>query len=103
MRVQLLYFPGCPNLDAARGALDRALSALGLLYRIEEVDVTDESTPEELRGWGSPTVLIDGTDVGGEIEPTGAVCRLYTGDVRGAPSDAAICAALLHRAPRRTG
>jgi mercuric ion transport protein len=92
MKVQLLYFPGCPNVDAARDVLRRAL--VGRRAIVQEIDTTATSTPERLRGWGSPTILVDGIDVADE-KPSGQCCRLYLGaEVRGAPSEAVIRAAL---------
>jgi mercuric ion transport protein len=102
MTVQLLFFPGCPNVDATRAALRRALAATGLPDAFEELDATAPTTPESLRAWGSPTVLVDGADVAGG-DPSGASCRLYVGaDGRpaGVPSDALIRRAL-ERANRR--
>jgi len=98
MKVQLLYFPGCPNADAARAALRRSLDALRLRVPIEEIDVTAGDGPQHLRDWGSPTILVDGVDVGGQRASTGASCRLYAvgGDPesRGVPPEGAIRAAL---------
>jgi hypothetical protein len=98
MKVQLLFFPGCSNAEAARAALRHSLEASRLRVAIEEVDVTAADAPHHLRDWGSPTILIDGVDVGGERAPTGASCRLYTvgGDPksRGVPADALIRSAL---------
>jgi len=94
MLVQLLFFPDCPNVDAARNTLRQALSKLEDAPAVVEVDVTGPGTPPELRSWGSPTILIDGADVAGG-DPTGSCCRLYPrSDVRGAPSLALIEAAL---------
>src|SRR5919204_2659894 len=103
MTVQLLFFPGCPNIDATRAAVRRALAATGLPDRFEEIDATAPTTPEPLRVWGSPTVLVDGADVAGG-EPAGASCRLYAGaDGRptGVPSDAVIRKALARAKGRR--
>ncbi len=83
MKVQLLSFPGCPNADAAREALRRSLLAAGLPPRFEEMDVTAQGTPERLRAWGSPTILVDGRDVA-DAAPTGPSCRLYPGPEGGA-------------------
>ena len=56
--------------------------------------MTDERTPEPLRLWGFPTILINGVDVGGG-RPSGSSCRLYPhSENPGAPSDAMIDAAL---------
>jgi len=81
MRVQLLYFEGCPHVNAARRVLRAALGGAGVgEVVVEEVDVEAPSTPPEFRGWGSPTILIDGVDVAGERVPQGLTCRLYEAD-----------------------
>lgn len=83
MKIQLLHFQGCPNVDAARTALRDALAAEELDLPIEEIDVEDDAAPEWAHGWGSPTILIDGQDVAGEQPSGSSCCRLYRG---GAPS-----------------
>ncbi len=95
MKVQLLSFPGCPNAEGAREALSHALAAERLPPEYEEVDVTASGTPEPLRAWGSPTVLVDGRDVAGAT-PEGSCCRLYgaEGPSRGVPSEKLIREAL---------
>jgi hypothetical protein len=95
MKVQLLSFPGCPNAAGAREALRRSLAKAGLPPAFEEVDVTAPDTPEHLRQWGSPTILVDGRDVAGEA-PMGPSCRIYRagGGERGVPPDALIARAL---------
>ena len=104
MRIQLLTFPGCPHALEALKALEQAISRAGLAERVEEVDTTSPLTPPGLRDWSSPTILVDGRDVGGEIAPTGGGCRLYAhenGELRGAPQahvlDAALGRAILAR------
>ena len=97
MKIQLITFPGCPNAKAARATLERVLARAGVADRIEEVDATALETAEELRGWGSPTVLVEGRDVGGQAEPTGPGCRLYRDDdgkVQGSPPEALLSAAI---------
>jgi len=79
MKIQLLYFEGCPNLEPARDALRAALAAERLDLQVEEIDVSAPDAPDWARGWGSPTILIDGTDLTGAARATGASCRLYTG------------------------
>lgn len=87
MRVQLLKFDGCPNVDAARAALHEALEAEAVDARIDEIDVQAPDAPAWARGWGSPTILIDGEDVAGQKASDASACRLYAG---GAPSVEAI-------------
>jgi len=81
MRVQLLYFVGCPHVDATRRVLRSALEGAGVGdVVVQEFDVEAPSTPPELRGWGSPTILIDGVDLAGERLPSGLSCRLYNAE-----------------------
>ena len=75
MRIQLITFAGCPHAPAARTALEGVLTSLGIRERIEAVDTLSPETPQALRGWGSPTILLDGEDVAGESLPTGPGCR----------------------------
>ncbi len=77
MKIQLLYFPECPNAEAARAALQDALQSLRIEYAVEEVDVTAPTTPDALRSWSSPTILINDMDIAGEPQPSGSSCRLY--------------------------
>jgi hypothetical protein len=60
-----------------------------------EIDVTAESAPVHARGYGSPTILVDGKDVTGAPPGDSASCRIYVGsEVRGVPPLEAIIAAL---------
>ena len=78
MRVQLLFFEGCPHVDATRQVLRQALESVGLgEVALEQIDVDAASTPAAFRDWGSPTILIDGLDIAGERGPSGRSCRLY--------------------------
>jgi mercuric ion transport protein len=80
LKVQLLYFPGCPHVGGARHVLTLALAACALTDVVaEELDVEAATCPPELRSWGSPTILVNGRDVAGEEAPTGPSCRLYPG------------------------
>ncbi|MGO4131115.1 thioredoxin family protein [Janibacter sp. RAF52] len=89
MRVQLLYFDGCPHWELADGRLGEALEALGVDVDVEKILVT---TPEQADEWsfrGSPSILVDGEDHFAEPgAPVGLSCRLYrTPDgVEGSPT-----------------
>ena len=70
-----------------------ALSAIGSSNEWTEWDREDSKTPAELRGYGSPTVLVNGRDVGcdenEELRSDGNSCRVYVdgcGCLCGAPS-----------------
>jgi mercuric ion transport protein len=83
MKIHLLYFQGCPNVEPARAALRDALSAEGVDVHVEEVDVEAADAPAWARGWGSPTILIDGKDLAGESRSTGSSCRIYASGAPG--------------------
>ena len=84
--IELLFFPECPHIDAARAQLRRALELAGLPVKWTEHDVTLASTPAALQGYGSPTILIDGADVMGAPPGEGAACRYYAAtELPGAP------------------
>ncbi len=80
MRVELLYFEGCPSWKVADARLAEALVSTGRGDTVVERRLVE--TPEqaeELHFTGSPTIRIDGTDpfATGE-EQVGLACRLYS-------------------------
>jgi hypothetical protein len=93
MKIELLYFDGCPNHEALLPRLRGLLNAGAAEdIAIELVRVEDPDAAEAERFLGSPTVRIDGQDVEpGADERTdfGLKCRLFaTPDgLRGVPAD----------------
>jgi len=87
--IELVYFAGCPNVDGARANLRAALQALRLAPTWTEWDQGNAAAPPRVRGFGSPTVLVDGRDITGVGPATAAACR-----ADGAPSVERIVAAL---------
>lgn len=83
LHVQFLTFEGCPLANAARIELEAALAECGV-EQYEEIDVLDPETPNNLRGWGSPTILVNGVDIAGQSKGDDVSCRVYPGD-RGIP------------------
>ena len=79
--IQFLTFGGCPLADAARIELEAALAECGI-ESYDEIDIGDPSTAETLRGWGSPTVLVNGKDVAGQPKGDNLCCRVYPGRAR---------------------
>lgn len=61
----------------------------------ETVDILDPQTPESLRSYGSPTVLVNGHDVMGESKFDAVGCRLYP---NGEPSKMTILASIARAA-----
>ena len=89
MKVELLWFSGCPNWQETDGRLREALSLLDIDATVMLVEVTTPEDAERLRFRGSPTVLVDGGDpFADESAPVGLSCRVFrTPDgLRGAPT-----------------
>ncbi|MDE2312689.1 MAG: DUF2703 domain-containing protein [Elusimicrobia bacterium] len=91
MKIHLLYFKGCPNVEQARKNLRMALSHAGLAPTWKEIDVQSKKTPRAWRGFPSPTILINGREINtGAATVRGATaCRFG-----GAPSIPQIMAVL---------
>jgi hypothetical protein len=92
-RIELVYDPTCPNVEQARAAIRGALAAVGAPIAWRETDCSDDATPAALRALGSPSVLVNGRDVGcggGTMARAEAnSCRIYRDDcgcICGAPS-----------------
>ena len=99
MKVQVLFFDGCPNHEALLPHLHELLSSTGASTDIELVRVEDADVAERQRFLGSPTLRIDGEDVepgAEERSDFGLKCRLFaTPDgLRGMPADEWVLAAL---------
>lgn len=100
MRVELLYFDGCPSYEALLPRLRSLLEQEGIDAPIQLRQVETLETAERESFLGSPTVRVDGDD----IEPGAATrsdfgfkCRLYRdedGATSGTPSDEMVVRAL---------
>jgi hypothetical protein len=93
MKVQVLFFDGCPNHEALLPHLRELLDANGAeAADIELVRVEGDDAATRTRFLGSPTVRIDGRDVepgAGERTDFGIKCRLFATPegLRGVPAD----------------
>lgn len=76
-RVELVYERSCPNIAPAREQLLRAFDKARLTPHWSEWETGAPETPERVRGFGSPTILVDGEDVAGETGNEAACCRVY--------------------------
>jgi len=82
-RVEILYFEGCPNHEAARGLVELVAAELQVEPEIDVVEVPDAEAATELRFLGSPTVRVNGRDVEPGAEERGDFvfsCRVYRGE-----------------------
>lgn len=89
MKVELLYFEGCPSWQAGLQNLHAALEANGLDVSVELVQVMDNDDAARNNFPGSPSFRIDGTDLWeAERDVYSMSCRVYvTPDgLKGSPS-----------------
>lgn len=99
VKVELIYDSDCPNVEQARAQLLKAFVEVGLEARWQEWLRSDAKSPDYVRKYGSPTILVEGRDLAGFL-PEGTVrgCRIYfdtNGKPSGVPSVEAITSALL--------
>ncbi|MEW5975774.1 MAG: DUF2703 domain-containing protein [Acidobacteriota bacterium] len=71
MKVEVFYFEGCPNHQAAVQRVKEILREEGLAAEVIEVNVPDQKTATRLGFLGSPTIRVNGLDV----EPSARSCR----------------------------
>jgi len=99
MRVEVLYFEGCPNLAPTVERVRAELLSQGVTEEIEGVKIHNQAEAEALGFLGSPSVRINGLDIEREarnLKSFGMSCRTYLeGTVRsGLPSSDMIRRAL---------
>ena len=99
MKVEVLYFDGCPNHQALLPHLRKLLSSAGADMEIGLIRVEDVGAAERERFLGSPTVRVDGKDVEPGAEQRtdyGLTCRLFAtpNGLRGMPADEWVLAAI---------
>lgn len=79
MRIELLFWAGCPSTPEAEELLRDVLSAHDLDVPIELREVVTQEDAEALHFPGSPTIRVDGRDVdaaGAKTRPA-LNCRIY--------------------------
>jgi mercuric ion transport protein len=97
--VEFIYDVDCPNVEKARQQLQRAFDETNMDPVWQEWDRDTGEAPEYVRGYGSPTILVDGQDVAG-LPPSADAncCRVYEASEKeepGVPPLELITAALL--------
>jgi hypothetical protein len=91
MRIEVLYFDGCPNHKPAFARVQQLLREEGVSAELLEVKVSDASIVQECGFLGSPSVRVNGLDVEPEARTArdyGMMCRTYAvnGRREGLPS-----------------
>lgn len=80
VRIELLYFAGCPGYAELRERLLRLLERASVDAEIVERRIDSERAARRERFLGSPTLRIDGSDVEADAsdrQDYGLKCRLY--------------------------
>jgi hypothetical protein len=79
LRIEVLYWEGCPSHPEALGLLRAVLAERGIEAEIELHEVLTHEEAEELGFPGSPTIRIAGRDVDpeGAASPPALACRIY--------------------------
>lgn len=79
MKIDLLYFDGCPSWQSSLENLKAALEAEGLAADIRLVRVEDDVEATRLKFLGSPSFQADGQDLWPEERRRyNLSCRVYT-------------------------
>lgn len=89
MKIELLYFDGCPLGQEGLENLKAALAAEGLDYPVGLIKMLDEVNAERLKFLGSPSFRIDGVELRDEARENYALrCRIYRTPqgMRGSPT-----------------
>ncbi|MBI5935743.1 MAG: hypothetical protein HY867_18725 [Chloroflexi bacterium] len=78
MKIQLLYFDGCPSWESGLKNLEVALLEENLSASIEMVKVSDDDEAMRLKFLGSPHFRVNGHDLWTENRETYSLsCRVY--------------------------
>jgi hypothetical protein len=79
VRIEFLYWDGCPSSPEAKELLEEVLAERGVDAPVEMREVRTQEDAESLAFPGSPTIRIDGRDVdpaGSNARPA-LNCRIY--------------------------
>jgi hypothetical protein len=79
MKVELLWWEGCPSHPEALEDLERVLSEEGVDAKVDLIEVESDEQAHRERFPGSPTIRLDGEDAIAppEGEPFSLTCRVY--------------------------
>ena len=79
MKIELLFWEGCPSYPEAKQLLEQVLAERGIEAPIQMCEVRSQAEAVELAFPGSPTIRIDGQDVdsAGAASPPALACRVY--------------------------
>jgi hypothetical protein len=107
MKIEVLFFEGCPHYKPAVELVKQVVGEEGVAAEITEVNVPDEAAARKVQFLGSPTIRLDGVDVEPSARSSqdyGMACRTYLNNGRrqGLPSAELIRAAIQEVAASRS-
>ena len=81
MKIEFLYFEGCPSYKQGLENLKQALRELNLPEDFEMINIDTDEKAKEYNFIGSPTIRIDGKDLDPRAEKAQLTgykgCRIY--------------------------
>jgi hypothetical protein len=90
MKVEVLYFDGCPTYETAAKTLRSVLAEEGVEAEVQLIAVNTDEEARRLRFPGSPTIRVDGRELFPvpEREDWRLGCRVYATPegLRGSPT-----------------
>ena len=94
--IELLGTPGCPHTGSMRANLRAALTSIDRAWKFKDTNQETLPAADVRRGYGAPTILVDGRDLFGLPVPTAPAmsCRIYEG---GTPDAAEIASRVRQR------
>lgn len=94
MKIEFLYFDGCPNHEQAYKLLQEILAERQIDVAVERIEIKDDEAAVRHQFVGSPTIRIDGVDVDPvtDDQAYAKTCRVYlvSGELSGLPARAMI-------------
>ena len=90
MKIEVLYFDGCPNHATTLKRVREVLKEEGISCEVSDVNVPDDAAAQSAGFLGSPSVRVNGLDVQPDartLKQFGMMCRTYldAGKVAGLP------------------
>jgi hypothetical protein len=80
MKIEILYFSGCPNYLPAVDRVREVLRQEGVDGDVVGIEVANAAAAQQMGFLGSPTIRVDGQDVEREARQAdtfGFTCRTY--------------------------
>lgn len=80
MKIELLYFEGCPSYQTALNYLEEVIKEQKLSVQVEMVKIESDDEALKNRFLGSPTVRVNGLDIEPGAQERGdfsMCCRVY--------------------------